>query len=94
MTSSVREHSSAEPAGRPALSPLAADVLAGIAAGHSTGGLAARLVLSVRGVEYHCSRLMRMLKAANRAEMIARAYTAGILSADEWPPRVGEEFIH
>ncbi|GAA4524879.1 LuxR C-terminal-related transcriptional regulator [Amycolatopsis samaneae] len=93
MTVVAEEPSAATGVGGYAMSALAADVLAGVAAGHSTGRLAGRLVLSVRGVEYHCSRLMRMLNAANRTELVARAYAAGIIAAGEWPPRVRDEFV-
>jgi DNA-binding CsgD family transcriptional regulator len=63
-------------------------VLEGVAAGMSTVQLAARLFLSRGGVEYHVSALMRNFKAANRSEMVSKAYTAGLFSIGSWPPRV------
>lgn len=68
-------------------------VLEGVAAGMSTVQLAARLFLSRGGVEYHVSALMKNLKAANRSEMVSKAYTAGLFSVGSWPPRVITDFV-
>lgn len=75
-------------AARKPLKRMEALVLEGVAAGMSTVQLAARLFLSRGGVEYHVSALMKNLKAANRSEMVSKAYTAGLFSVGSWPPRV------
>ncbi len=75
-------------AARKPLNRMEALVLEGVAAGMSTVQLAARLFLSRGGVEYHVSALMKKFKAANRSEMVSKAYTAGLFSAGSWPPRL------
>lgn len=86
----------AEPATHPKerlLSKLDAQVLEGVAAGASTVQLAARLYLSRQGVEYHVGLMLRNLKAPNRAALVARAHSLGMLTVGQWPPRVPPEFI-
>lgn len=80
-------------AGRKPLTRMDALVLEGVAAGMSTVQLAARLFLSRGGVEYHVSALMKNLKAANRSEMVSKAYSAGLFSVGSWPPRVIADFV-
>ncbi|MFJ5274985.1 LuxR C-terminal-related transcriptional regulator [Streptomyces sp. NPDC088358] len=75
------------------LSKLDAQVLEGVAAGASTVQLAARLYLSRQGVEYHVGLMLRKLKAPNRAALVARAHSLGMLTVGHWPPRVPPEFI-
>ncbi|GAA2832070.1 LuxR C-terminal-related transcriptional regulator [Crossiella cryophila] len=75
----------------PALSATRARILEGIAAGATSQRLAARLHLSVRGVEYHLAAMQRAFAASNRVTLVARAYAAGVLVAGSWPPRVAEE---
>ncbi|MEW1648982.1 MULTISPECIES: LuxR C-terminal-related transcriptional regulator [unclassified Streptomyces] len=75
------------------LSKLDARVLEGIASGASTVQLAARLYLSRQGVEYHVGLMLRKLKAPNRAALVARAHSMGMLTVGQWPPRVLPEFI-
>ncbi|MEU3984651.1 LuxR C-terminal-related transcriptional regulator [Streptomyces sp. NPDC026672] len=75
------------------LSKLDAQVLEGVAAGASTVQLAARLYLSRQGVEYHIGLMLRKLKAPNRAALVARAHSLGMLTVGQWPPRVPTEFI-
>jgi DNA-binding CsgD family transcriptional regulator len=75
------------------LSKLDAQVLEGVAAGASTVQLAARLYLSRQGVEYHVGLMLRKLKAPNRAALVARAHSLGMLTVGHWPPRVPSEFI-
>ncbi|MEW1862315.1 helix-turn-helix transcriptional regulator [Streptomyces sp. NBC_00669] len=81
----------AEPAPTDARKPLTrmeAQVLEGVAAGMSTVQLASKLFLSRGGVEYHVSALMKNLEAANRSELVSRAYSIGLFSAGSWPPQV------
>lgn len=75
------------------LSKMNALVLEGVAAGMSTVQLAAKLFLSRGGVEYHVSTLMKNLKAANRSELVSKAYSAGLFSVGSWPPRVITDFV-
>ncbi|WP_461029810.1 helix-turn-helix transcriptional regulator [Streptomyces sparsus] len=75
------------------LSKLDAQVLEGVASGASTVQLAARLYLSRQGVEYHVGLMLRKLKAPNRAALVARAHSMGMLTVGQWPPRVLPEFI-
>lgn len=75
------------------LSPIDAKILEGIAAGLSTIPLASRLYLSRQGVEYHVSGLLRKLKVPNRAALVSRAYSMGVLNVGIWPPKVVEDFI-
>jgi len=78
---------------KPLLTPLDARILEGIATGASTVQLAARLYLSRQGVEYHVGLMLRRLKAPNRAALVSRAYSTGILTIGNWPPRVLPEFV-
>jgi DNA-binding CsgD family transcriptional regulator len=75
------------------LSRMDALVLEGVAAGMSTVQLAAKLFLSRGGVEYHVSALMKNLKAANRSELVSKAYSAGLFSVGSWPPRIIPELV-
>jgi DNA-binding CsgD family transcriptional regulator len=75
------------------LSKLDAQVLEGVASGASTVQLAARLYLSRQGVEYHIGIMLRKLKTPNRAALVARAHSLGMLTVGQWPPRVVPEFI-
>ncbi|GGL19620.1 helix-turn-helix transcriptional regulator [Mangrovihabitans endophyticus] len=75
------------------LSKIDAKILEGIAAGLSTIPLASRLYLSRQGVEYHVSGLLRKLKVPNRAALVSRAYSMGVLNVGVWPPKVVEDFI-
>ncbi|KPC87054.1 LuxR family transcriptional regulator, partial [Streptomyces sp. NRRL WC-3753] len=75
------------------LSEIDARILEGIAAGVSTIPLASRLYLSRQGVEYHVTGLLRKLKVPNRAALVSRAYSMGVLKVGTWPPKVVEDFI-
>jgi DNA-binding CsgD family transcriptional regulator len=75
------------------LSRMDSLVLEGVAAGMSTVQLAAKLFLSRGGVEYHVSTLMKNFNAANRSELVSRAYSAGLFSVGSWPPRVITDFV-
>lgn len=78
---------------RKPLSRMDALVLEGVAAGLSTVQLAAKLFLSRGGVEYHVSALMKNLRAANRSELVSKAYSARLFSVGSWPPRVITDFV-
>ena len=78
---------------KPLLTALDACILEGIATGASTHQLAARVYLSRQGVEYHVGLMLRQLNAPNRAALVSRAYSMGILTMGVWPPRAAPEFI-
>ncbi|MEV4434413.1 LuxR C-terminal-related transcriptional regulator [Streptomyces sp. NPDC049555] len=75
------------------LSEMDARILEGIAAGISTIPLASRLYLSRQGVEYHVTCLLRKLKVPNRAALVSRAYSMGVLKVGTWPPKVVQDFV-
>lgn len=75
------------------LSELNARILEGIATGESTVRLASRLFLSRQGVEYHVGTMLKKLKAPNRAALVSRAYSLGLLSVGSWPPRVPRDYV-
>lgn len=75
------------------LTEIDARILEGIAAGQSTIPLASRLYLSRQGVEYHVTGLLRKLRVPNRAALVSRAYSMGVLNVGTWPPKVVGDFI-
>ncbi|KAK1177552.1 LuxR C-terminal-related transcriptional regulator [Streptomyces sp. NBS 14/10] len=75
------------------LTEIEARILEGIAAGVSTVPLASRLYLSRQGVEYHVTRLLRKLRVPNRAALVSRAYSMGVLEVGSWPPKVVQDFV-
>ena len=79
---------SARDAERPTLGTVDARIVEGLAAGESTEQIAARLHFSRQGVEYRITRLLRKFGATNRAALVSRAYTLGLLRAGSWPPKV------
>ncbi|MBV9315161.1 MAG: PAS domain-containing protein [Pseudonocardia sp.] len=78
---------------KPPLSVLDAMVLEGVAAGSSTVQLAAKLYLSRQGVEYHVGAMLRRFKCSNRSALVAKAYSQGILTMGQWPPKVTAEYV-
>jgi DNA-binding NarL/FixJ family response regulator len=75
------------------LSVLDARILEGIAVGESNLQLAGRLHLSRQGIEYRVAAMLRRLRAVNRAALVSRAYTTGLLSVSTWPPKVPEDLV-
>ncbi|MFI9027695.1 LuxR C-terminal-related transcriptional regulator [Streptomyces sp. NPDC053560] len=75
------------------LTEIDARILEGIASGLSTIPLASRLYLSRQGVEYHVTGLLRKLRVPNRAALVSRAYSMGVLNVGAWPPKVVDDFI-
>lgn len=74
------------------MTPMDARILEGVAAGVSTTRLATSLHMSKGGVEYRVAALLRMLNAINRAELVSKAHSMGVLSTESWPPNVLPEF--
>ena len=75
------------------LTELDARILEGVAIGNATVRLAASLYLSRQGVEYHVSTMLRRFKVPNRAALVSKSYSIGILTVGVWPPRVPAEYI-
>lgn len=85
----VLGESEPEPVPGPAsVTPAEGAVLALPAQGATTGRAACELGLSRDGVTYHLRRLSARRHAANRTELVARAYALGVLTPGVWPPRV------
>ncbi|MEU3825684.1 PAS domain-containing protein [Streptomyces sp. SID486] len=61
-------------------------VLALLAGGATTAHAARELGLTADGVTYHLRRLSARWGAANRTELVARAYAQGVLVSGVWPP--------
>lgn len=57
-----------------------------VAAGLSNEYVARMLFISARTVDRHLATMLRRADAANRAELVARCYAAGILRHSVWPP--------
>ncbi len=70
------------------LRPIEREVLCQVAAGATTAKIASVTHLSRQGVDYNLRTLMTRFGAGNRSELVAKAYTMGVLSATCWPPRL------
>jgi len=57
-----------------------------LAAGRTNGQIAKELALSSATVAHHVQQLMQKMAAGCRTELVARAYTLGLLAIDAWPP--------
>ncbi|MER5940501.1 PAS domain-containing protein [Streptomyces sp. NPDC001928] len=79
-----REPSTETPPTR--VTPMEARILALLAGGATTARAARETDLTVDGVNYHLRRLSARWSAANRTELVARAYALGVLAPGVWPP--------
>ncbi|MER6437242.1 MULTISPECIES: PAS domain-containing protein [unclassified Streptomyces] len=61
-------------------------VLELLAGGATTARAARETGLTADGVTYHLRRLSERWGAANRTELVARAYALGVLAPGVWPP--------
>lgn len=68
------------------VAPTEARILALLAGGATTARAARETGLTVDGVNYHLRRLSARWDAANRTELVARAYALGVLTPGVWPP--------
>ncbi|KMS77445.1 diguanylate cyclase [Streptomyces viridochromogenes] len=68
------------------VAPVEARILALLAGGATTARAARETGLTVDGVNYHLRRLSARWDAANRTELVARAYALGVLASGVWPP--------
>ncbi|GAA4324873.1 hypothetical protein GCM10023086_51600 [Streptomyces venetus] len=75
-------------AGPARVTPMEARVLALLAAGATTARAARETGLTTDGVTYHLRRLTSRWNAANRTELVARAYALGVLVPGVWPPEI------
>ncbi|MEV8539856.1 PAS domain S-box protein [Streptomyces sp. NPDC051572] len=66
--------------------PIEASILALLAGGATTARAARETGLTTDGVTYHLRRLSARWDAANRTELVARAYALGVLTPGVWPP--------
>jgi DNA-binding CsgD family transcriptional regulator len=62
------------------------DVLCQVATGATNNQIAGQLDISGHTVAGHVQAMMVRTSARTRAELAARAYAAGILLPDTWPP--------
>jgi DNA-binding CsgD family transcriptional regulator len=62
------------------------DVLCAVATGAPNDEVAAGMNISAHTVAGHVLQMLRRTRARNRAELVARAYAAGILVPLSWPP--------
>ncbi|MFE4964723.1 PAS domain S-box protein [Streptomyces sp. NPDC056660] len=82
------------PAAEPAkVTPVEGRVLALLARGAGTAQAARELGLTKDGVTYHLRRLSARWSAANRTELVARAYALGVLTPGAWPPEPAEQAV-
>jgi DNA-binding CsgD family transcriptional regulator len=58
-----------------------------VAGGHTNSQAAKALHISHHTVAQHIADMLRRAEARNRGELIARAYSAGILVTGAWPPQ-------
>jgi DNA-binding CsgD family transcriptional regulator len=63
-------------------------ILCLVAAGLTNSEVSGRLHISRHTVAQHIADMLRRAPARNRAELVARAYAAGMLSIAEWPPSI------
>jgi len=68
------------------VTPIEARILALLAGGATTTHAARETGLTTDGVTYHLRRLSARWNAANRTELVARAYALGVLTPGVWPP--------
>ncbi|MCT9078207.1 PAS domain S-box protein [Streptomyces fulvoviolaceus] len=85
-----REHHAEAPA---RVAPVEARILALLAGGATTVRAARETGLTTDGVTYHLRRLSARWGAANRTELVARAYALGVLTSGAWPPTAAESAV-
>jgi len=63
-------------------------VLRLIATGLSNAEIAKSLHISGHTVDRHVTEMLRRIDVPNRAALVARAYSFGVLCTTDWPPRL------
>ncbi|MEW1927610.1 MULTISPECIES: helix-turn-helix transcriptional regulator [unclassified Streptomyces] len=84
------EEPAPDPAPVEAASAAETRILALLAGGATTARTARETGLTRDGVTYHLRRLTERWGAANRTELVARAYALGVLAPGVWPPAADE----
>jgi DNA-binding CsgD family transcriptional regulator len=74
------------------LTPAESRILELVALGLSSREIAHRMAVTRQAVTWHIGNLFMKLGADNRAGLVARAYTAGLIAPESWPPRVSHGF--
>lgn len=69
------------------------EVLCLLAEGMTSNDVAERMKISHHTVTRHVVNMMTALGAANRLELLARAFVGGVVALDQWPPRPTGSFI-
>lgn len=69
-----------------ALTPRETSILCLVAEGSTNAQAARKLHISRHTVAQHIAEMLHRTQASNRAELIARAYSCGILAIGVWPP--------
>ncbi len=72
------------------LTPRETAILCLVAGGHTNTQVAKKLHISHHTVAQHIAAMLRRSQASSRCELIARAYTTGVLAPGIWPPRPPE----
>ncbi|MFF2380542.1 PAS domain S-box protein [Streptomyces sp. NPDC058108] len=80
------ERAGTSPPPGPRASTAETRVLELLAGGATTARAARETGLTADGVTYHLRRLSERWGAANRTELVARAYALGVLAPGVWPP--------
>jgi DNA-binding NarL/FixJ family response regulator len=70
-----------------ALTGREADILCLLAHGLTNWQIARELLISQHTVAQHVAEMLRRCHARSRCELVARAYSAGVLQTGVWPPR-------
>jgi DNA-binding CsgD family transcriptional regulator len=75
---------------RPRLTQRESVVLGLVAADWTNREIAAQLSVSEQSVAYHVGKLLAKFGTRSRTGLVAKAYAAGYLLVDAWPPRLDE----
>jgi DNA-binding CsgD family transcriptional regulator len=70
-----------------ALTQREIEILSLVAGGHTNSQVASTLHISRHTVAQHIADMLHRAEARNRGELVARAYSAGILATGIWPPQ-------
>ena len=67
--------------------PLRVQIVAAIASGQTNPQVARSVGLTLSRTRHEIEALFTATRATCRGELVARAYTQGILDPNAWPPR-------
>lgn len=70
-----------------AFTPRETTILCLVATGHTNSHVARLLHISRHTVAQHIADMLHRTESRNRSELVARAYSGGILTTGIWPPR-------